>query len=90
MGFYRHDQWGLLALLTIHGVYRTSSPSGVITVSEALLPEQPSTRGATNNLNAQAHDHVVHYVIGIVCGTFDLNEVCCIGNANSNSICYLN
>src|ERR1043165_7396237 len=54
---------GLLALLTIHGVYRTSSPSGVITVSEALLPAQTSIKGPTKNLNAQAHDVVVHDVI---------------------------
>ena len=42
------------------------------------------------NVNAQAHDYVDHDVNGIVCGTFDLNEVYCISKANSNSICWLN
>src|ERR1041384_116202 len=55
---------GLLALLTIHGVYRTSSPSGVITVSEALLPAQTINKGGQQiKYNAQAHDVVVHDVM---------------------------
>ena len=49
---------GLLALLTIHGVYRTSSPSGVITVSEALLLEQSSTKGGRQHWN-RMHKHMI-------------------------------
>ena len=63
MGFYRHDQWGLLALLDVTRVYRSSSSSGVISVSKKLLPEQSSTKGgATSKVNAQAHDMVVYDV----------------------------
>ena len=63
MGFYRHDQWGMLAFLDVTWVYRSSSSSGVITVSEALLPEAIINKGgATSEVNAQAHDIVVHDV----------------------------
>src|SRR3954471_2153342 len=67
VGFYRHDQWGLLALLTIHGSYRWSSSSGVITVSEALLPAQSSTRGGRQHCN-RMHKHMFmfsHDVYGV-------------------------
>src|SRR3954471_20110489 len=65
VGFYRHDQWGLLALLTIHGSSQWSSSSRVThrlgdTVTGTII----NKRGATLNLNAQSHDKVVHDVNG--------------------------
>ena len=47
VGFYKHDQWGLLALLDVTRVYRSSSSWGVITVSESLLPEAIINKGGT-------------------------------------------
>ena len=48
---------GLLALLMIHGVYR-SSASGVITVSERLSSEAIINKGGGHKIkyNAQTHD----------------------------------
>ena len=63
MGFYRHGQWGLLALLDVTRVYRSSSSSGVITVSEVCYQRQSSTRGGTTlKWNAKAHDKWWHDV----------------------------
>ena len=50
MGFYRHDQWGVACLADDTRVLTWSSSSGVITVSEALLPTQTSTRGGNKEL----------------------------------------
>ena len=54
---------GFLALLDVTRVYRSSSSSGVITVSEALLPEAIINKGGDNlKWNAQAHDKWFHDV----------------------------
>src|SRR3954468_5653228 len=71
---------GLLALLTIHGVYRTSSPSGVITVSERLSSEAIINKGG-DNFGNKMHKHMINcnvmFMVAL-CGQFYLKGVYCI------------
>ena len=84
----------LLALLTIHESYRWSSSSGVITISEALLPAQTNNKGGNIELKC-----TITWLCCPWCEWYwcDLGSICHILievdlkiNSNSNSKCYLN
>ena len=64
MGFYRHDQWGLLALLTIHGFNSLLLLWGWSPSRKSVIGGNHQQEGATLNVNAQAHDMLSHDVKG--------------------------
>ena len=57
---------GLLALLTIHGLTVVFFFGGDHRLGGTVTGTIINKRGATLNLNEQAHDHVVHDVNGTI------------------------